>query len=76
MKTEREELEQPETRPSIVYSDDTDKAILAELRRGADPYKLARYFDVNVNIVLKAQRRVKIIDKLIAMGVDAKDGDI
>lgn len=66
MKPEREELEQPDmTRSSLVYTSDTDKALAAEIRRGADPYKLARYFDVDIRTVLRMQRRQRIISELL-----------
>lgn len=68
---EREELEQPRKPHSSFYTPDTNRALMAEIRRGADPYKLARYFDVPIKLVLRLQSRQQMINELLRR----KDGN-
>jgi hypothetical protein len=65
MKNLREELEQPDS-PSRMYTSSTCAAISLELRRGGDPHKIARYFDVSVESVLKLQRRLQVIAAILS----------
>lgn len=65
MKPQREDFEMPDIESRCVYTTDTEAAINAEIRRGGDPYKIARYFDVRIDTVLKAQRRLRIIAELL-----------
>lgn len=71
MKPKCEELERPEIKNSLIYTSDTHKAIAREIKRGGDPYKLARYFDVDIKTVLRMQKRQRILDELLRR----KDGD-
>lgn len=74
MKSSREE--QPEfEKPSRVYTSDTDQALLAEIRRGACPYKLARYFDVDIRIVLRMEKRQKTINAIFKKRKEQEDAD-
>jgi hypothetical protein len=63
-KKEREELIQPDL-PTTIYTSDTSRAVTMELRRGGDPYKIARYFGVSIDSVLKAKRRLGIVASLL-----------